>query len=76
MLDTKAHLGPNKKGFMLGIICCYTNDVLKMQWLKTAIYYDQKTMGPLAGSAGFSLAVHLVLSRLTLVDWLVLASQE
>ena len=30
MLDTKAHLGPNKKGFMLGIICCYTNDVLKM----------------------------------------------
>lgn len=27
-------------------------------------------------SAGFSLAVHLVLARLTLVDWLVLASQE
>ena len=65
MIDTKAHLAPNKKGFILGITCCYTNDVLKTQWLKMAIY-----------SAGFSLAVHLVLARLTLVDWLVLASQE
>lgn len=29
MLDTKAHLGPNKNAFVLGIICCHTNAVLK-----------------------------------------------
>ena len=59
MLDTKAHLGPNKNGFMLGIICCHTNAVLKttrLSGLKQPFIMITRECVHWVSSAGFNFA--------------------